>query len=68
MTNLEFLRLSQAALQVEADGMARLNGVCRERSLDEYRYHAGMVQGLMLASTLIEDTLRNAAKDFDDDD
>lgn len=63
MTNLDFLRLAQARLQSVADDAARANGAMRERTLDEYRFQAGTVNGLLLACSVIEDALRKAADD-----
>lgn len=66
MTNLDFLRLAQSRLQATADDAARVNGAMRERTMDEYRYQSGTVNGLLLACAVIEDVLRTAAEDQDE--
>lgn len=67
MTNIEFLRLAQSRIHDQADELARVNGSSRDRSLDDIRYIAGMVQGLLLSTSLMEEALRTAADDPDDE-
>lgn len=66
MTNLDFLRLAQSELEACANEQARQNGAMRERSIEEYRYNAGIVSGLLQASMEIEHVLRTAAEDQDE--
>jgi hypothetical protein len=43
-----------AMLNTQADTTARENGSSRDRTVDQYRYQAGVVAGLRQAATAIE--------------
>lgn len=66
MTNIEFLRIAQSRLQEHADELARTNGSSRDRSIDDLRFNAGIVHGLLQATVMMEEALRTAAMDTDD--
>lgn len=66
MTNIEFLRIAQERLQSHADELARMNGASRDRTLDDLRFNAGIVHGLLQATVMMEEALKTAAMDPDD--
>jgi hypothetical protein len=55
MTAGEFKALAKRIIETQADECARINGVSRERSLDDLRFHAGWVQGMLYASRMLDD-------------
>ena len=63
MTNIEFLRLTQAQLHEDAEELARQNGASRDRPLDELRYGAGVVHGMLMAGAMMEEILRTAGNE-----
>jgi hypothetical protein len=65
MTATEFLRLATVRLNERANELAVANGTSRDRTLDELRYQAGTVAGLLLALAEITDVYRHAADEDD---
>jgi hypothetical protein len=55
-----------AKLNDNADTAARENGSSRDRTLDQYRYQAGIVAGLRQAATAIEDEYKRLLNDDDE--
>lgn len=58
----------KAAVLSASDEKANANGASRDRSLDAYRFEAGVVTGLRQAATLIEDTYKRLLTDDDEED
>jgi hypothetical protein len=55
-----------AQLNDKADIAARENGASRDRTLDQYRYQAGVVAGLRQAAIAIEDEYKRLLSDDDE--
>jgi hypothetical protein len=63
MTPRDFIDHLAAMLNDSADTTARENGMSRDRSLDQYRYQAGVVAGLRQAAIAIEDEYKRLRDD-----
>jgi hypothetical protein len=66
VTPRAFIDHMTAMLNAKADSVAAENGSSRDRTIDQYRYQAGVVAGLRQAATAIEDEYKRLLSDDDE--
>ena len=66
MTPRAFIDHMAAMLNAKADSAAAENGASRDRTLDQYRYHAGVVAGMRRAANELEDEFKRLLNDNDE--
>lgn len=66
MTPRDFVNHLSSRLIESADTTARENGSSRDRTLDQYRYQAGVVAGLRMAALMIDEEFKRLLQDDSD--
>jgi hypothetical protein len=65
MTPHAYRDRARKAIVIKADETAMVNGASHTRSLEDLRYHAGVVDGLRAAAVILDDTLNTLDEDDD---
>lgn len=65
MTITEFRRMLAEEIDATSKRQAADNGASSSRDFGEYRYHAGVSAGLMMAAVMVHNFLRDDEDDID---
>ena len=65
MTPRDFIKAVIVKVTDQADMLAKDNGACRDRTIDQYRYQAGVVAGLRMSALMIDEEYKRLLQDAD---